>query len=658
MTYRVRSWQLSQLFSSNSSTDGARSHSSVRRPSMMNTPTTDRLHALRNLFDKLHIDIYIVLTQDEHDSEYTSDSDNRREYISGFTGSAGTAVITRDKAILATDGRYFLQAGRQLDNNWTLLKQGVPNVPTWQTWIVNEVIKTKAVVGFDPQLFSYNEYQTLHELFKANDLADSLVPVSPNLIDLIWSGDQPERSESPVKILPLQYAGKSFINKLIELRSDIHKKRGYGFLVSALDDIAWLYNLRGDDIPFNPVFRAFSFVSATEAILYIDKVKITNQVLKYFGKYVQVKPYEDVFSDARQISLSVLTFNTKARSLAERKKVLVSTGISWALYDALGGKTNVSIIPSPVELSKSIKNSVELNGAKNCQIKDGVALIRYFAWLENELKVKGNQTITDYQGGLKAVKFRSEMEDYVGLSFETISSSGPNAAVIHYAPATDSTFLIKIDQIYLCDSGGQYLDGTTDTTRTLHFGTPTQEEIDAYTLVLKGHIALASVVFPEGVNGYMIDALARQPLWRKGLDYRHGTGHGVGSFLNVHEGPIGIGVKSNYSNTALRIGQILSNEPGYYKDGFFGIRIESVIAVKEIKTDNNFGGKKYLGFETITRVPLSRNLIDVSKLTEEEIIWVDEYHDTVYRDTVAYLSGDKISKEWLLKQTKPLRDRN
>ncbi|KAF5100670.1 hypothetical protein D0Z00_001182 [Geotrichum galactomycetum] len=624
----------------------------------MSTPTTDRLNALRKLFDKHDIDIYIVLTQDEHESEYTSDSDNRREFISGFTGSAGTAVITRDKAILATDGRYFLQAGRQLDKNWQLLKQGVPNVPTWQAWVVNEVIKTKATVGFDPQLFSYNEYQTLHELFKTNEVADSLIPVSPNLIDLVWNGDQPKRSESPVTILSLHYAGKSFTNKLLELRATIKKKRGHGFLVSALDDVAWLYNLRGDDIPFNPVFRAFSFVSATEAILYIDKVKITKEVLKYFGKDVQVKPYEDVFSDARQISLSVLGFNAKARSLAERKKVLVSTGISWALYDALGGKTNVAIIPSPVELSKSIKNPAELRGAKNCQIKDGVALIRYFAWLENELKVKGNKTITDYQGGLKAEEFRSEMEDFVGLSFETISSSGPNAAVIHYAPAPDSKFLIDIDQVYLCDSGGQYLDGTTDTTRTMHFGTPKQEEIDAYTLVLKGHIALASLVFPEGVNGYMIDVLARQPLWRKGLDYRHGTGHGVGSFLNVHEGPIGIGVKSTYSNTALSIGQILSNEPGYYKDGSFGIRIESVIAVKEVNTENNFGGKRYLGFETITRVPLCRELIDVSNLTEEEIAWVDEYHDIIYRDTVAYLSGDKLSKEWLIRQTKPLRDNN
>lgn len=310
----------------------------------------------------------------------------------------------------------------------------------------------------------------------------------------------------------------------------------------------------------------------------------------------------------------------------------------------------MSIIDSPIELSKSIKNSTELKGAANAQIKDGVALIRYFAWLENELK-SGNTTISDYEGGLQAEKFRSEMDDYVGLSFETISSSGANAAVIHYAPAKDSKYMIDINKVYLCDSGGQYLDGTTDTTRTMHFGTPKPEEIASYTLVLKGHIALASVIFPEGVNGYMLDVLARQPLWRQGLDYRHGTGHGVGSYLNVHEGPIGIGIRPNYTNCALKVGNVLSNEPGYYKDGSFGIRIESVVVVKRMKTPNTFGGKNYLGFETITRVPLCQELIDVSALTDDEITWINNYHETVYRDTVAHLAGDKLSKSWLIRQT-------
>lgn len=523
----------------------------------------------------------------------------------------------------------------------------------WQEWVVNEVLRTGYTVGFDPALFSYSEYNTLHNLLDKVDLGDSLVPVHDNLIDIIWGSDRPKQSETPVSILPYHYTGRRFTDKLTDLRAAIKAKRGHGFLVSPLDDIAWLYNLRGDDIPFCPVFRAFSYITQEDAILYIDQVKITKEVAKYLGSHVTIKPYEVVFTDAKQALLSLLSVNAKTTRISDRKNILVSERISWALYDSLGGAKSVTIIASPVELAKSIKNPVELRGHENAQIKDGVALIRYFSWLDNELK-NGNTTISDYEGGVKAEEFRSEMEDFVGLSFENISSSGPNAAVIHYGPVEGSKYMIDINQIYLCDTGAQYLDGTTDTTRTMHFGTPSAEEIAAYTLVLKGHIALAMVIFPEGVNGYSLDVVARQHLWRQGLDYRHGTGHGVGSYLNVHEGPIGIGIKASLADNAIRIGNVLSNEPGYYKDGEFGIRIESVVKVKEVNTPNNFGGKKYLGFETITRVPLCQDLIDVSKLTDEEIAWVNEYHQIVYRDTVAYLAGDKLSKAWLTKHTKKL----
>lgn len=520
---------------------------------------------------------------------------------------------------------------------------------------MNEVLATGATVGLDPTLFSYSEYQGLYNLMVKYEVGDSLAAVQPNLIDIVWGAEQPKRSETPLILLPLQYTGRKFTDKLTDLRAAIKAKRGNGFLVSALDDVAWLYNLRGDDVPFCPVFRAFSYVTAEEAILYIDEVRITPEILKYLGKHVQIRPYEEVFTDSKQANLSLLTINSKTTRIAERKSILVSEGVSWALYDALGGPTSVSIIASPVELAKSIKNPVEIKGHENAQVKDGVALIRYYAWLENELTVRGNTTITDYAGGAKAEQFRSEMEDYVGLSFETISSSGANAAVIHYSPVKDSKYLIDVNKIYLCDSGAQYLDGTTDTTRTLHFGTPKPEEIDAYTLVLKGHIALASIVFPEGVNGYMLDVLARQHLWHQGLDYRHGTGHGVGTFLNVHEGPQGIGIRPSLGDNAIHIGNVMSNEPGFYKDGEFGIRIESVVKVKEISTPHNFGGKKYLGFETITRVPLCQKLINLSNLTDVEIDWINSYHDIVYRDTVAYLAGDKLSKAWLSKQTRKLQ---
>lgn len=571
----------------------------------------------------------------------------------GFTGSAGTAVITKTKAALATDGRYFLQAEKELDENWLLLKQGVPGIPTWQQWVVQEVLESGDKVGIDPRLISYSEYEALKSALDKNEVSDSLVPVQPNLIDAIWGDEQPKRTESEVAIHPLEYTGKSFEEKLDALRTDIASKKGQGFLVTALDEIAWLYNLRGQDIPFNPVFKAFSYVTSDKAILYTNEAQITDEVKKYFGDKVQVKAYQDVFTDAEVAKGDVLAFNANTTSIGDRKKILVSASTSWALYEALGGSKTVSVITSPVNLGKSIKNAVEVQGCYNAHLKDGVALIKYFSWLEQEL-LNGNKELSDYNAGVKSEEFRAAMDGYRGLSFETISSSGPKAAVIHYAPAVDSKFYVDINQVYLCDSGAQYLDGTTDTTRTLHFGAPTAEEISAYTNVLKGHIALARAVFPEGVNGYMLDALARQHLWQEGLDYRHGTGHGVGSFLNVHEGPIGVGFRIHYANYPLQVGNIISNEPGFYKDGEFGIRIENMVVVKEAKTNNNFGDKKFLCFDTVTRVPFCRKLIDTSLLTPIEIEWVNRYHQLVRDDTSPFFAGDAVSKQWLLRETAPL----
>lgn len=632
-----------------------RKYSSNFVPSVQNQlrmQQSKRLTALRNQFNKHDIGVYVVLTQDAHDSEYTSFADNRREFISGFTGSAGTAVITENKAVLATDGRYFLQAGKELDpEHWELLKQGVPGVPTWQQWISQHVLKTGVNVGIDPEMISFAEYKGLIEALKKNELsADKVIPVKPNLIDQIWGEDQPKVSDSSVEVLPLKFAGRSFKDKLNELRAEIEKNRGVGFLVTALDQVAWLYNLRGTDVPFNPVFRSFSYVTHNNAVLYIDEDKITPEVREYLGTSVEIKPYKSIFEDAKGAKAALIEFNGQVKTLEERKKILVSSSSSWAIYDAFGGSDCVNVIASPVELAKSVKNPTEVSGCYTAHLKDGVALVKYFAWLEQEL-LSGNTKISDYNAGLKSEEFRSQQEGYRGLSFETISSSGPNAAVIHYAPAKNSKYYVDVNQVYLCDSGAQYLDGTTDTTRTLHFGTPTEEEIIAYTSVLKGHIALTKIVFPEGVNGYMLDALARQFLWAEGLDYRHGTGHGVGSFLNVHEGPIGVGFRINYTRNALQIGNIISNEPGYYKDGSFGIRIENMITVKEVKTKQNFGDKRYLGFDTVTRVPYCRKLIDVGRLTDLEREWVNKYHRTVFEEVSPLLGDDEQSLSWLERET-------
>uniref|UniRef100_A0A060TCM0 ARAD1D43846p n=1 Tax=Blastobotrys adeninivorans TaxID=409370 RepID=A0A060TCM0_BLAAD len=631
--YRIRGWQFP-----------------TRRLSSM---SSDRLAALRAQFSKHNIGIYLVLTQDEHQSEYTSPADNRRAYISGFTGSAGTAVISQREAALATDGRYFLQAGKQLSPQWTLLKQGVKGVPTWQEWAASQAASLKVNIGVDPKLISYGQVEELQKILESKGVGDALIPIKENLIDTVWGEERPSRSKDSIFALSREYTGRDFEDKIAELQKEVSKQGGTAIVLSALDDIAWLFNLRGSDIPYNPVFFAYAIITQSEAYLYMDEEKIPAEVRKGLGS-VKIKPYNDVFRDATVFGEQLVSANSEKAPKSNASKLLVTKSGSWALVDALGGIDNVKIIESPVESAKSVKNDTELEGARIAHEKDGVALCRYLAWLEKSLNE--GLVISDYNAALKCLEFREQMENFKGLSFDTISSSGPNAAVIHYSPAEDSKYMVDLNQVYLLDSGGQYLEGTTDTTRTVHYGTPCADEIKAYTLVLKGHIALARAVFPEGSNGYMLDTLARQHLWRYGLDYRHGTGHGLGAFLNVHEGPMGIGFRPGYRDHPLRIGNVISNEPGYYEDGKFGIRIESVVAVKEIKTENNFGGTRFFGFETITQVPFCQKLIDTKLLGNDEIDWINEYHQQVFDVATKYLSEDKdqLTIDWLKRETKAL----
>ncbi|CAN6672837.1 putative Xaa-Pro aminopeptidase Fra1p [Trichomonascus vanleenenianus] len=615
----------------------------------MATDTSARLRELRKHFHKNDIGLYVVLTQDEHNSEYTSDADERRAFISGFTGSAGTAVISETKAVLATDGRYFLQAGKQLSSDWQLLKQGVKGVPTWSEWAAQEAASTGTNIGVDPKLISYGDVKSLQDLLVKKGAKGTLVGLETNLIDAVWGADKPQRSKKPVFELPLEHTGRGFEDKISELRKDIEKLDGTAFVVSALDEIAWLFNLRGEDIAYNPVFFSYAIVSPDSATLYIDENKLSEKVRAHLGDDVTVKPYQQVFEDARKFSVKLNEINATA---ATKKKLLAANGCSWALIKALGGADNVKLVNSPVEVAKAAKNETEVNGARTAHVKDGVALIRYLSWLEDALK--NGSKMSDYEAAMKSLEFRKQMENFRGLSFETISSSGPNAAIIHYSPATDSKEMVDINQVYLLDSGGQYLEGTTDTTRTFHFGTPSAEEKRAFTLVLKGHIALAEAVFPEGSNGYMLDTLARQHLWKYGLDYRHGTGHGLGAYLNVHEGPIGVGFRPGYRENPFKVGNVISNEPGYYEDGKFGIRIESVVVVKEKKTLFNFGDVKYFGFETITQVPLCKNLMDIDLLTVDEKKWVNEYHEQVYETVKSYFSESDSALAWLKRETSPL----
>ncbi|KAL6876039.1 X-prolyl aminopeptidase [Trichoderma longibrachiatum] len=614
--------------------------------------TTQKLAKLRALMKEHNVQVYVVPSEDSHSSEYIAACDARREFISGFTGSAGCAVITETAAALATDGRYFNQATQQLDENWTLLKQGLQDVPTWQEWAAEQSAGGKTV-AVDSTLVTASIAKKLAEKIRKSGGSD-LVPLDVNLVDAVWADDRPARPQQRITVLSEKFAGKSVQSKLSDVFSELEKKRSPGLFISMLDEVAWLFNLRGNDIPYNPVFFSYAVITPKEAALYVDESKLDEECREHLNKCnVAIKPYESFFRDAELHHKQFVASNQSAEGASPAGSFLMSNKGSWALKRALGGDGAVEEIRSPIGDAKAIKNETEMEGMRACHIRDGAALIEYFAWLEDQL-VNKKTVLDEVQAADKLEELRSKHEHFVGLSFPTISSTGANAAVIHYGPERGNCATIDPKAIYLCDSGAQYLDGTTDTTRTLHFGEPSEAEREAYTLVLKGNIALDVAVFPKGTTGFALDSLARQHLWKTGLDYRHGTGHGVGSFLNVHEGPIGIGTRIQYTEVPLAPGNVISNEPGYYEDGRFGIRIENIVMVKEVKTKYAFGDKPFLGFEHVTMVPYCRNLINESMLSEAEKAWLNASNAEILEKTKGFFEGDALTMAWLTRETRPI----
>ncbi|PTD10786.1 putative Xaa-Pro aminopeptidase P [Fusarium culmorum] len=606
----------------------------ISSETMAKLDSTSRLTRLRGLMKERNVQVYIIPSEDSHSSEYIAECDARRAYISGFTGSAGCAVVTLESAALATDGRYFNQAASQLDDNWTLLKQGLQDVPTWQDWSAEQSSGGNNV-GVDPTLISGSTAKGLAEKIRKNGGAE-LVAVDGNLVDLVWGDERPARPSEKVIIQPDELAGESVLNKLNKVRQEMGKKHSPGFLVSMLDEIAWLFNLRGSDIPYNPVFFAYATVTPDAAKLYIDDSKLDDECRSHLtSNKVEIKPYDTVFEDSQALHASV-SEKTKTDDKAPKGNFLISNKGSWALKRAIGGDSSVDEIRSLIGDAKAIKTEAELKGMRDCHVRDGASLIQYFAWLEDQL-VNKKATLDEVQAADKLEALRKEKKDF--RCDHSLRPERGNCATI------------DPKAIYLCDSGAQYRDGTTDTTRTLHFGTPTDAEREAYTLVLKGHISLDQAIFPKGTTGFALDGLARQHLWKNGLDYRHGTGHGVGSFLNVHEGPIGIGTRVQYAEVALAPGNVLSNEPGYYEDGKYGIRIENMVLVKEVKTKHSFGDKPFLGFEYVTMVPYCRNLIDTTLLTSEEKDWLNTYNEKVIEKTQGYFEGDDVATAWLKRET-------
>uniref|UniRef100_A0A8D1DBW8 Xaa-Pro aminopeptidase 1 n=1 Tax=Sus scrofa TaxID=9823 RepID=A0A8D1DBW8_PIG len=546
--------------------------------------TSELLRQLRQAMKNLEyvtepIQAYIIPSGDAHQSEYIAPCDCRRAFVSGFDGSAGTAIITEEHAAMWTDGRYFLQAAKQMDSNWTLMKMGLKDTPTQEDWLVS-VLPEGSRVGVDPLIIPTDYWKKMAKVLRS--AGHHLVPVKENLVDKIWT-DRPERPCKPLLTLGLDYTG--------------------------------LFNLRGSDVEHNPVFFSYAIIGLETIMLFIDGDRIDTPSVKEHllfdlgleAEYrIQVLPYKSILSE-----LKVL-----CASLSPREKVWVSDKASYAVSEAIPKDHRCCMPYTPICIAKAVKNSAESEGMRRAHIKDAVALCELFNWLEKEVPKGG---VTEISAADKAEEFRRQQADFVDLSFPTISSTGPNGAIIHYAPVPETNRTLSLDEVYLIDSGAQYKDGTTDVTRTMHFGTPTAYEKECFTYVLKGHIAVSAAVFPTGTKGHLLDSFARSALWDSGLDYLHGTGHGVGSFLNVHEGPCGISYKT-FSDEPLEAGMIVTDEPGYYEDGAFGIRIENVVLVVPVKTKYNFNNRGSLTFEPLTLVPIQTKMIDVDSLTDKEVM--------------------------------------
>lgn len=596
-----------------------------------------------------NLQAYYVPSEDAHQSEYIAPWDARRAFLSGFTGSAGYAVVTLEKAALWTDGRYFLQAERQLDSKyWELMRGGLPETPKKEDWL-ERVCEKDARVGLDPKLISFEEGNRMRETLKEKGL--ELTLVQDNLVDQVWADDKPAAIYNPIEHLPVDYSGRTAGDKLKTLMEKHLKKGGYeAMVISELDEIAWLFNLRGSDIQFNPVFFAYALIKQEgEPVLYLAKGEkaaddlAMQKLSQELGVKPLIKPYSQIYSDL------TATYGKSSSG----KKILVTKQCNMALVESLGGKEAVAIKQSPIAQEKAIKNDVELNGFRECHKRDGAALVKYFAWLEKELSQ--GAVIDEFAGAEKLEQFRKLGKDFVGLSFDTISGSGPNGAVIHYKPEKETARQITTTEVYLCDSGAQYRDGTTDTTRTLHFGAPKAFEKEAFTRVLKGVIALDTAAFPVGTSGIQLDTLARMSLWKVGLDYRHGTGHGVGHFLNVHEGPHSISFRRGSSDEPLKAGMTVTDEPGYYHDGHFGIRIENILLVEKRQMTGAFGGEdNWLGFENVTMCPIDLKIIDKSLLSGEEVEWVNQYHKKVREALSPLLVNDPLATEYLMKATQAI----
>jgi len=571
------------------------------------SPSIVRITALRDHLVSFGVDGFVVPRGDEHQGEFVAPYAERLAWLTNFTGSAGLAVVLKASAAVFVDGRYTLQAREQVDGE-LYRRYHIAEKPP-KDWLRDE-LKCGEKLGFDPHLHTPEDLELFAEVCEG--VGATLVPLPENPIDTIWE-DQPARPAKPLSIYPNDRAGWSSREKR-KLVADKIKGQGLdAFFLSAPESICWLFNVRGCDVNYAPLALAYALVfSDAKASLFVDPAKISSEIKSHLDAEVSMLPYDGLGQALDDLDLG-------KRVVGADK----TTASKWAVDRIEAANLTVRLLEDPCSKPKARKTQVEVEGVRAAHLRDGAALTRFLAWLSSEAP-KGELTEVTAANQLSA--FRAENDLYLGPSFPTISGAGKNGAIVHYQATKESAAFLKPKTIYLVDSGGQYLDGTTDVTRTVAIGEPTAEQKRRFTLVLKGHIALANVRFIPGTTGNQLDVLARKPLWQEGLDYDHGTGHGVGTYLGVHEGPQRIG--KGYNATALEPGMVVSNEPGYYKAGEYGIRIENLVVVVECKADRN-GERALLEFETLTLAPIDLALVDWEVLTKSELLWLNSYHGRV-----------------------------
>ena len=586
----------------------------------------ERLTILRQVMKEQGIHAFIFPSSDPHNSEYVAEHWKGREWISGFNGSAGTAVVTLKHAALWTDSRYFIAAAEQLaGTEYLLMKDRLPDTPSISEWIAQELSDYESpVVGVDGTV---NTYAYLCELINELNIATFVTNLDP--LATVWK-DRPSIPNGKIVLHPLEYAGESTTSKINRIREYLQAHHADGLLITALDEIAWTLNLRGKDVHCNPVFVSYLLISQDSVTFFVNEEKLPDDVRNYLlDEAVSVEPYEAVLD--------------KVKGYKGRRLLMDPTSVNYNLVTAVD-KTKRILGISPIPMMKAVKNKTEQDGFRAAMLRDGIAMVKFLAWLKPAVEAGGQTEIT-LDEHLTAL--RAEQPLFKGISFDTIVGYEAHGAIVHYEATPETDIPVKPYGLVLIDSGAQYQDGTTDITRTIALGSLTEEQRRVYTLVLKGHIQLDMCRFPDGACGSQIDAIARESMWREGYNYMHGTGHGVGSYLNVHEGPHQI--RMEWKPAPLHAGMTVTDEPGLYLEGKFGVRIENTLLIVPSET-TPFG--KFLKFETLTLAPIDTTPIIQDMLTPEELTWLNNYHHRVYETLSPYL--EKNEKKWLEEATRPL----